>query len=255
LSNEFPVEHYLSRIDYQGSIAPTLDTLRQLHRAHLLAVPFENLDIHLGREIVLDETRLVHKIVAERRGGFCYELNGAFAALLRALGFRVTMLSAGVATTDGIIGPDFDHMLLLVNLDQEWLADVGFGDCFVEPIRLTAEPQPEGERLFQVLTDGGSYTLRRSDVAADWSVQYRFTLAAHEITEFSGMCRYHQSSSESHFTRNRVCSRLTTAGRISLTDNRLIITENGQRHETAIAGETAFSQALYEHFGIILPAT
>ena len=79
------VERYLQRIDYSGPTVPTLETLSALHQAHLLAVPFENLDIHLGRAIVLDEEALYDKIVERRRGGFCYELNGLFAALLRAL--------------------------------------------------------------------------------------------------------------------------------------------------------------------------
>jgi N-hydroxyarylamine O-acetyltransferase len=247
------IDAYLSRIGYAGSTAPTLDTLRDLHRAHLLAVPFENLDIHLGREIVLDEARLVEKIVGERRGGFCYELNGAFAALLMALGLQVSLLSAGVATPDGKIGPAFDHMLLRVDLDRPWLADVGFGDSFVEPIRLTDEPQRDGNRLFQILTDGEYRILQRRDSnGGDWSTQYRFTETPHELADFAGMCHHHQSSSDSHFTRNRVCSRLTSTGRISLTDTRLIVTDNDERHETAIASDTAFNKALRQHFDIVM---
>ncbi|HXG91004.1 MAG TPA: arylamine N-acetyltransferase, partial [Blastocatellia bacterium] len=91
------VEKYLDRINYSGSLEPTSETLRALHRAHMFAVPFENLDIHINREIVLDEERILQKIIDERRGGFCYELNGAFAWLLRELGFEVEMLAAGVA--------------------------------------------------------------------------------------------------------------------------------------------------------------
>jgi N-hydroxyarylamine O-acetyltransferase len=250
------IDTYLSRIGYTGSTTATLETLRDLHLAHLLAVPFENLDIHLGRAIVLDEAQLVEKIVGERRGGFCYELNGAFAVLLRALGFRVSLLSAGVATPDGRIGPQFDHMLLWVDLDQPWLADVGFGDNFVEPIRLTDAPQPDGDRSFQVLTDGEHRILQRRDGDdGDWSIQYRFSVTPHELADFAGMCRYHQSAPDSHFTRNRVCSRLTPSGRISLTDTRLIVTENGERHETPIASYAAFNDALRQHFNIVLPTT
>src|SRR5215210_4041066 len=92
---------YLRRIGYSGPLDPCAETLRGLHRAHMLSVPFENLDIHLERVIVLDEDKLLSKVVGQRRGGFCYELNGAFAALLRALGFDVTMLAAGVAGEGG----------------------------------------------------------------------------------------------------------------------------------------------------------
>src|SRR5687768_9467525 len=106
------VDAYLHRINYQGSLAPTARTLRDLQVAHLQTVPFENLSIHSAEPIILNDEALFEKIVLRRRGGFCYELNGLFAALLRKLGFEVVMLSAGVADAQGIFGPDFDHMTL-----------------------------------------------------------------------------------------------------------------------------------------------
>src|SRR5574341_1384060 len=112
------VTTYLNRINYRGSTAPTAAALRGLHLAHLYSVPFENLDIHLGRRIVLDEASFFDKIACHRRGGFCYELNGLFAALLRELGFNVTLLSAGVYEAEhDRFGPDCDHMVLLVQLE------------------------------------------------------------------------------------------------------------------------------------------
>src|SRR6266480_738247 len=147
------IAKYLERINYHDSLEPTLPTLQALHEAHLLAVPFENLDISLGREIVLDEASLWTKIVEHHRGGFCYELNGLFALLLRALGFRVDLLSAAVAHATGGFGPEFDHLTLLVHLEEDWVADVGFGDSFRQPLRLQAALiQPQ---------DGGSYRLER----------------------------------------------------------------------------------------------
>src|ERR1700741_2738067 len=100
---------YLARIGYTASTVPISDSLRALHAAHLYAVPFENLDISLGRAITCDEERFLHKIVHLRRGGFCYELNGACAALLRERGFQGTLLSAPVARDDCRASPDFDH--------------------------------------------------------------------------------------------------------------------------------------------------
>src|ERR1700694_5099663 len=137
------VQSYLARVGYKESTSPTLETLRALHYAHLLTVPFENLDIALGRKIALEEDFFIRKIVERRRGGFCYELNGAFAALLRALGFRVTLLSCRVARQDGSYGPEFDHLTLRVDLEEPWLADVGFGDCFLEPLRLGSRLEQE----------------------------------------------------------------------------------------------------------------
>src|SRR5215213_9389215 len=130
------IHDYLNRINYRGTLEPSVATLEALQRAHLLAVPFENLDIHLGRPIVLDQAALFDKIVRRRRGGFCYELNGLFAALLSALRFDTKMLSASVANAKGEWGPEFDHMTLLVTLDKRWLVDVGFGDSFIEPLPL-----------------------------------------------------------------------------------------------------------------------
>src|SRR5687768_13047 len=158
---------YLKRINYSGSREPTAETLRALQVAHLLAVPFENLSIHAGEAIVLNEDSLFSKIVENRRGGFCYEANGLFAGLLRALGFEVTMLSAGVAKKDGDFGPDFDHMTLMVTLAERWLVDVGFGDSFMEPLLLDARgEQVQGTRAFRIDADNSHLILQRRDQGA-----------------------------------------------------------------------------------------
>jgi len=126
---------YLRRIGYTAPITPTLETLRRIHRAHLETVPFENLDISQERRIVLEQDRFVQKIVEENRGGFCYELNGAFAALLGEMGFRVTLLSARPPHQDGSPGPEFDHLALRVDIEQPWLVDVGLGNASWSPCR------------------------------------------------------------------------------------------------------------------------
>ena len=142
---------YLNRINYSGAVTPSAETLRQLQLHHLWAVPFENLSIHSAEPIILNDAALFDKIVVRRRGGFCYELNGLFAALLRQLGFEVQMLSASVANSEGEWGPEFDHMTLLVSLDERWLVDVGFGDSFVEPLRLEERgDQIQGSRRYRI---------------------------------------------------------------------------------------------------------
>src|SRR6266704_2972473 len=122
------VEAYLKRIGYSGPRMPSVNILRRLHRRHLLSIPFENLNIFLHRPIILSEAAFHDKIIKHHRGGFCYELNGSFAFLLRNLGFKVSMLSARVARRGGSFSPDYDHLTLLVQLNRPWLADVGFGD-------------------------------------------------------------------------------------------------------------------------------
>lgn len=244
---------YLDRIAYAGSIVPTLEVLRSLHRAHLLSVPFENLDIALGREIVCDETAFLRKIVQRRRGGFCYELNGAFAALLRSIGFTVTLLSARVPREDGSESPEFDHLALRVDLDDPWLADVGFGDSFLEPLKLSpgVEQQQDGWR-YRVVDYEKSLWMERADRDGVWKRQYSFTLAARSLNDFGDMCRYHQTSPESPFTRKSVCSMATPGGRITVADRKLIFTRNGNREERLLALEPEWRAALKEHFGIVL---
>ncbi len=181
------VTSYLARIAYSGPTTPTAETLRAIHRAHLLTVPFENLDIALGRTIVVDEAAIVRKIVEQRRGGFCYELNGAFAALLRALEFRVTLLSARVSRAGGGEGPEFDHLTLRVDLDQPWLADVGFGDSFVEPLRLepgTEQEDPAGKFRLQSL--GERLQLEKLGPDGIWKRQYSFAQQPRKLQDFAG---------------------------------------------------------------------
>lgn len=246
------IKAYLERINYNGSLAPTAETLRALQIAHLLAVPFENLSIHAGQPIVLEDRALFAKIVEGRRGGFCYEANGLFAALLRALGFEVSMLSAGVANAQGGFGPDFDHMALMVRLNQRWLVDVGFGDSFHEPLLLDERgEQAQGRRSYRILPDGTHLILMQRDDGDEWKAQYRFTLQPHGYADYTERCSYHQTSPQSHFTRARICSRATEGGRISLSEMRFITTtEKGERQERLLSGEEEYTAILREQFGI-----
>lgn len=243
---------YLARIGYTGPTTPTAQTLRELHRAHLLAVPFENLDIPCGRQIVLDQDRLVRKVVQLRRGGFCYELNGAFAALLTALGFRVTLLSARVPREDGSASPEFDHLTLRVDLEEPWLADVGFGDSFVEPLRLRMGlEQKQGGRVFRIVERDNGLQVERSE-GQGWKPEYQFTLVPRKLQEFAEMCNYHQTSPESPFTRKRLCTRATPEGRITLSDMKLVTTRNGRKEEQVLASEEERRLVLAQLFGVVL---
>jgi N-hydroxyarylamine O-acetyltransferase len=252
------INAYLRRINYSGSVAPSAQTLRELQLAHLFTVPFENLSIHSSEPIVLDDDAIFEKIVARRRGGFCYELNGLFAALLRHLGFEVAMLSAGVANSEGVFGPDFDHMTLLVVTNEaqpeRWLADVGFGDSFLEPLRLDfLGEQPQGERAYKLIEDESHLIMMQRNGNDEWKAQYRFTLQPREYADYAEMCHHQQTSPESHFTRKRVCTLATTEGRITLSDMRLITTVRGQeRHERLLTNDIEYALALKDHFGIVL---
>ncbi len=248
------VKAYLKRINYRGSLTPTAETLCGLQVAHLLAVPFENLSIHAKESIVLEDDALFTKIVEHGRGGFCYEANGLFAALLRALGFRVEMLSAGVANAEGGFGPDFDHMTLMVTLDERWLADVGFGDSFLEPLLLDERgEQIQGRHAYKIVPDDNYLILMQRESEDEWKAQYRFTLQPYKYEDYAEMCRYHQTSPQSHFTQRRICSRATEQGRVTLSEMRFITTSrDGERQERTLTSQKEYAEMLREHFDIVM---
>jgi N-hydroxyarylamine O-acetyltransferase len=247
------VKEYFKRISYRGKPGANLETLRTIHRQHLLSVPFENLDIHFGSPIYLNTDSFYDKIVKRNRGGFCYELNGLFYELLQNLGFNVQMLSARVANADGSLGPDFDHMTLLVQLDEPWIADVGFGDSFMEPLRLNdPTEQIQNGRLFKFVPGEDGSIIYQAEINGVWSNQFIFNLQRHELNDFTGMCHYQQTSPDSSFTKRVVCSVARKDGRITLTDQMLIVTKKGKRKETKISGEREFHSLLKKHFGIVL---
>jgi N-hydroxyarylamine O-acetyltransferase len=246
------IEAYLERINYTGPTAVSAEVLRLLQLAHLRAVPFENLSIHSGEPILLNDEALFEKIVRRHRGGFCYELNGLFATLLRSLGFEVAMLSAQVANAEGVFGPDFAHMTLVVTLAERWLVDVGFGDSFLEPLLLdTNSEQMQGDRSYRIVREGERLVLSQRSNGDDWKPQYRFTLKPYQYPDYSDMCHYHQTSAQSHFTQARICSRATPEGRISLSDLRFIETAGGRKQERLIS-EEEYATMLRQQFGIVI---
>jgi N-hydroxyarylamine O-acetyltransferase len=242
------VDAYLARI---GAARPDrLDAvaLRELQLRHLHAVPFENLSIHLGESVVLDEKALVDKIVHRRRGGFCYELNGAFGTLLTALGYRVTLLAARAFGPDGV-GPPFDHLALRVDLAGSWLVDVGFGRFTHHPLRLDGrDDQADPGGTFRITeADDGDL-----DVTADGTPQYRIEPRPRVLADFEPTCWWHQTSPRSHFTQSLVCSIPTVTGRVTLTGRTLIETAGGKRHERILGSDAEVLTAYQRHFGIVL---
>jgi N-hydroxyarylamine O-acetyltransferase len=242
---------YLHRIGAERPQILDETALAGLHRAHLMTVPFENLSIHLGEPISLAGRDLISKIVTRRRGGFCYELNGAFALLLEALGADVVRLAARVYG-DGRIGPPFDHLALAVRLPEgngRWLADVGFGSHTIYPLRYDSrhEQNDPGGRF--VLVDAESGDL---DVLRDGQPQYRIEPRERALADFIPTCWWQQTSPQSHFTQNTICSRLTPEGRVTLSGRTLIKTDDGERSEQHLHTDDAVLAAYRDHFGITL---
>lgn len=242
------VDAYLARIGYTGPREPSERTLAELHRAHMLAVPFENLDIHLGVENVLDPEHIFDKIVTRRRGGWCYELNGLFALLLEALGFDVTRYSAAVLVSEPP-SRDFAHLTLRVDLARPWLADVGFGASFTRPLRLDDDGDQE--------RDGMRYRLSRAAdgrtvLHEDGVPQYAFALEPRRTEQFAAMCRRQQTEPGSHFLRAPMCTLATGDGRETLSGMRLITTTPAGRTERDLGDEDERAAVLRDVFGVDL---
>ena len=243
------------RIGYGGTTKPTLATLKALQLAFLLKIPFENLDIHLGRRIKLSPQSIYKKIVSNNRGGFCYECNILFFELLKALGFQVEYLSARMVTENGV-GPEFDHMVLLVHLDHDYLVDVGNGQACREPLRIDGANTASSEGF--VYRVGGyrrdlALFYRQAD--EDWMPRFIFSLKPRQRSEFADMCDYHQTSPDSIFTRQRLVTMATPDGRISLVDMQLITTNRAEKHESMVYSRDQYKSILKRKFGIVIKSS
>ena len=244
---------YLIRIGVEGErLTPDADSLRTLQLAHLMNVPFENLDIHWSRPIVLDLERIYEKIVIGKRGGFCYELNGLFNELLQALGFYTRLISARVFSgTD--FGPEFDHAAIIVRLDEgEFLVDVGFGDFTAEPLRfILNEVQADRNGDFVIRKYDAEYLEVAKQDGDKWKGQYIFKDIARELLDFVEMCEFQQYSLESHFKKGKICSILISNGRKTLTDKKFIVTTGEGKSELAVGTDADFEQLLADEFNIV----
>jgi len=246
------IQKYLNRIGIKGKSNPTLAFLQKLQKAHLLNIPFENLDIHYGNKIELNADKLFKKVVINNRGGFCYELNGLFYELLNSLEFNVKRISAKVYNKDNGYGKEFDHLVLIVNINSiEYLADVGFGEFSLAPLKFELQILQHDKRgkFFFDRYDEKYFRINRKE-NNQTIPQYIFKTEGRKLQEFNSMCKYHQSSKESHFTQKKVITLPTENGRITLNDDKLKITENGISKESDFESEKEFEKNLWEYFKI-----
>ncbi|MFE6621482.1 arylamine N-acetyltransferase [Streptomyces sp. NPDC008086] len=261
------VDAYLRRLGVEHPAWPTVDVLRELHLRHLQTVPFENLSVHRGEEIVLEEKRLLDKVVGARRGGFCYELNGAFGALLGALGFDVTLLAARVHGPEGKLGIPYDHMALKVRTVDggTWLADVGFGAHSHHPLAFGARgEQKDPAGVFRIVEAGPDAAGVRGghdaadaadlDVVMDGRPEYRLERRPRVLGDFVAGAWWHSTSPASHFTQSLVCSRVTEeGGRITLSGRTFKATAaDGTREEWELGTDEEVLGVYRERFGIEL---
>jgi N-hydroxyarylamine O-acetyltransferase len=246
------IESCLERIRYDGPRNPTLNVLSSLQEAFLLSVPFENLDILEGRDIVLSSRAVYDKIVLKHRGGVCFERTLLFFELLKALGFRAELLSCRMVR-NGVIGPDYEHMALLVRLGHDHLVDIGDSHGCRTPLRIDGSDAPlADDALFRIQACEQGYALMSRHGSAEWSVRFVFDLIPHNAAEFEAMNRFHQTSPESSFTGRRLVTLPTPDGRISLIDRQCVITAGESRRMSRISSDEEYRECLKRLFGIEL---
>ncbi|MFC3705277.1 arylamine N-acetyltransferase [Devosia honganensis] len=248
---------YFERIGFAGSIAPTLATLELLHALHPAAIPFENLDPLLGEAVRLDQASLERKLLAEGRGGYCFEHNMLFMRILRDLDYTVRPLLARVVWTDpsGADRPP-SHLLLLVEINgQAYIADVGFGGLtLTTPLRLRAGvEQSTPHESFRLTGGDPDWTLEVGN-GEDWRAVYLFTLDPVEEADIGPLNQRLSTDPSSPFTREIRVALAPTGKRLKLHDGRFTIQPvGGERQERVITGIEQLRSVLTEEFGLVLP--
>lgn len=245
------VQTYLDRIDFKDTIALNKNVLFKLQKKHLLNVAFENLDIHYNRKINLSLTDIYKKIISEKRGGFCYELNGLFHSLLKQIGFDAKLISARVNIKDNDYSPEYDHLAIIVNLENNvFLVDVGFGKFSLEPLKLEMN-QMISDSFGKFQFDKYDKDYYRINEIKDNNLfpQYIFKNEERKLSEFTKRCEFHQTSQNSHFTKKKLISIAKTDGRITLNNSQLKITRLGIEEEINF-DENEFESKLKQYFDI-----
>lgn len=244
---------YLKRIDYNDVIDVTDKVLASLHKNHVFQVPFENLDVYYKRIFDLDLGKVYQKIINDRRGGFCYELNFLFNWLLTEIGFSSRIIASRIFNKDGTVGPEFDHMSIYVNTGKEFLVDVGYGDLFVAPIEIKQGVQFDGRNYFQIDSwNKNEYVISMSSDNLTFSKKYTFSLDLVDINDFNVICNDKQTNPNSYFVKNVVCTKPTETGRVTIFNDNLVEKIGELRIERVIQSDKDFRRCLKDKFGIVI---
>ena len=245
------LRRYFSRIGYDGPVEATPRVLAAIHRAHLLAIPYENIDIHLGRPITLEPDAMFRKLVDEGRGGWCYEMNGVLGRVLDTMGFDTRFVAGAVGLAERGESARDNHLVIVVTLDQPWLVDVGFGDGFLEPLPLLPGVYRQGFLEYRLSREGDGWRL--DNHAFGGADGFDFTLAPRALVSFARRCHDLQTAPESSFVRTTVCERHEPAGLVMLRAATLrTVTAAGVATETVTDAE-AYDRVLRDRFGLRIP--
>lgn len=243
---------YLNRIGYSGSQKPTFETLKAITRAHVLAVPFEDLDVQLGRPLNTDVEAAYDKIVERRRGGWCYEMNGVMGWALAEMGFDVMRMGAGVRRD---LQGDFafgNHLCLRVECEGTWLVDVGFGGSLTGPFPLGEHARKESPyNVALTPTDDGCW--RFSEDAGEGPFTFDFRPEAADETLLDKRCQYLQSDPKSPFVQTLVAQRRRPKEHVILRGRTLTIVGDGGKATSLLQSADEMMDVLVSVFGLDEP--
>ncbi len=244
---------YLTRLGIPAPSGPTLRALAELHQAHALAIPFENLDIQLGRPISLELPALEAKLVQGRRGGYCFEQNTLFRAALESVGFQVEAFEARVRVGTDLLLPR-THMLLQARVEgREWLCDVGFGGGGpLRPVPMDGEPASMGRWTFRVRTEGPLRVLQ-SLSGVTWMDLYAFLPELRPDVDFEMGNWYTSTHPKSRFLLTLTAQRSTLEARFILRNLSLEVDREGGWEVRDLAREDV-TEVLDRVFGLQMPA-
>ena len=244
---------YLKRIDYNDVIDVTDEVLTNLHKKHVFRIPFENLDVYYKRIFNLDIGNIYRKIINDRRGGFCYELNLLFNWLLNDMGFSSRIIASRIFNEDGTVGPEFDHMSIYVKAKKEFLLDVGYGDLFVTPIEIKKGSQFDGRNYFKIERwSKNEYVVSMSADGASFWRKYTFSLDAVSPKDFDTICLDKQTNPNSYFVKNVVCTKPTMTGRVTIFNEKLVEKNGDLKIEEMIQSDEHLRIFLRDKFGIVI---
>ena len=246
------LDAYLHRINYSGTPAPNLETLKQLQRQHCYAIPYSNLDVQLGRSLSTDIPSSYRKLVERRQGGWCYEMNGLLGQMLECIGFEVQRIAGGVRRKERGDSAMGNHLMLCVQLDEPWIVDVGLGDGPYDPYPLRPHRFEQRGFVYSLEHTNGYWRLHNYPGGSAPSFDFKREPADEDL--LSAKCQWLSSDSESPFMNALVIQRVVPGG-YDLQVGR-IATEirPGVRNERLINSADEFVQSIQERFGLVEPA-